>query len=111
LAPDPDVPATVPMMSDLVAKTDRSIVDLFGMIGLIGRSLALPPGVPSAYLNVYRAAFQKMLNDPEYIAEARRSHLRVIPAAGDALAEAINNAINSTDAAVIARARALTSQN
>jgi tripartite-type tricarboxylate transporter receptor subunit TctC len=110
LAPDPDVPATVPMLSDLAAKADRPIVDLFGMIGLIGRSLALPPSVPDAYLQVYRTAFQKMMSDPEYIAEAKRTKLRVIPVPGGDLAEAIHQAINTTDAGVISRARALTSQ-
>jgi tripartite-type tricarboxylate transporter receptor subunit TctC len=109
LTPDPDVP-TLPMLSDLAAKADRPIVDLFGMIGLIGRSLALPPGVPDAYLQVYRTAFQQMMRDPEYAAEAKRTHLRVIPVLGGELADAINGAINTTDAAVIERARALTSQ-
>lgn len=109
LAPDPDVP-TLPMLADLAAKADRPIVDLFGVIGLIGRSLALPPGVPDAYLQVYRTAFEKMLKDPEYIAEAKRTKLRVIPVPGAELASAINNAIDNTDPKVIARTRALTSQ-
>jgi tripartite-type tricarboxylate transporter receptor subunit TctC len=110
LAPDPDVPATVPMLSNLSAKADRPIVDLFGMIGLIGRSLVLPPGVPDAYLHVYRTAFQKMISDSEYVAEAKRTRLRVIPVAGGELADAIHHAINTTDDGVIARARALTNQ-
>ena len=110
LAADPDLPATVPMLSDLSAKADRPIVDLFGMIGLIGRSLALPPGVPDVYLQVYRTAFQKMMSDPEYIAEAKRTKLRVIPVAGGELAQAIHHAVDKTDAGVIARARALTNQ-
>ena len=109
LAPDPDV-STLPMLSDLAPKADRPIVDLFGMIGLIGRSLALPPGVPKSYLETYRSAFQKMLKDPEYIEEAKRTKLRVIPVSGDELASAIERAINATDAAVIDRARAIASQ-
>ena len=109
LAPDPDV-STLPMLSDLAPKADRPIVDLFGMIGLIGRSLALPPGVPKNYLETYRSAFQKMLKDPEYIAEAKRTKLRVIPVSGDELARAIERAINTTDTAVIERARIIASQ-
>jgi tripartite-type tricarboxylate transporter receptor subunit TctC len=106
---DPDVP-TLPMLSDLAAKSDRPIVDLVGMIGLIGRSLALPPGTPDAYLQAYRVAFAKMLKDPEYIAEAKQMQLRVIPSTGEALAKAVNDAINTTDAAAIERARAITGQ-
>jgi tripartite-type tricarboxylate transporter receptor subunit TctC len=106
---DPDV-TSLPMLSDLAPKADRPIVDLFGMIGLIGRSLALPPGVPDGYLKTYRTAFQAMLKDPEYIAEAKRTKLRVIPASGGELASAIERAINTTDTAVIERARAIASQ-
>jgi hypothetical protein len=108
LAPDPDLPA-LPMLSDLVSKADRQIVDLFGIIGLTGRSLALPPGVPDTYLQVYRTAFQKMMNDQEYAAEAKKSKLRVIPVSGAKLASAIHDAINTTDAAVVQRAREITS--
>jgi tripartite-type tricarboxylate transporter receptor subunit TctC len=109
LTPDPDVP-TIPMLSDIAAAADRPIVDLFGMIGLMGRSLALPPGVPDAYLQVYRSAFQKMLSDPEYRDEAKRTKLRVIPASGEELTKAIHNAIDRSDAAVVERARALANQ-
>jgi tripartite-type tricarboxylate transporter receptor subunit TctC len=109
LSPDPDVPA-VPMLSDLSNKSDRPIVDLFGMIGLIGRSLALPPGVPEAYLAVYRDAFAKMLRDPDYTAEAKRTQLRILPAGGAELTNAINAAIRDTDPAAIERTRLLTGQ-
>jgi tripartite-type tricarboxylate transporter receptor subunit TctC len=98
------------MLRDLSNKSDRPIVDLFGMIGLIGRSLALPPGVPAAYLAVYRDAFAKMLRDPDYIAEAKRTQLRVLPAGGAELTNAINAAIRDTDPAAIERTRLLTGQ-
>jgi tripartite-type tricarboxylate transporter receptor subunit TctC len=107
LTPDPDVP-TLPMLSTLAAKADLPIVDLLGVIGMIGRGLALPPGTPDAYLQVLRAAFKKMLEDPEYQAEATRLKLRVVPTPGDQLTKAIHEAINNTDAAVIERTRALT---
>ena len=106
LTPDPDVP-TVPMLSALADKADMPIVDLFGVIGLIGRSLALPPGVPDGYLQVLRPAFKAMLDDPEYRAEVQKMKLRVVPVTGEALTKAIADAINHTDAAVIERTRAL----
>jgi hypothetical protein len=51
-----------------------------------------------------------MLKDPEYVAEAKRTRLRVIPASGEELASAVDRAINSTDTAVIARTRAIAGQ-
>jgi len=107
LDPDPDLP-TLPMLRDLVKQSDRSIADLFGVIGLIGRSLALPPGAPDAYLQVYREAFQKMLNDPGYIAEAYRLQMRVIRGTGEELTKAVHDAINTTDALTIERTRTMT---
>jgi tripartite-type tricarboxylate transporter receptor subunit TctC len=96
------------MLSTLSAKADQPIVDLFGVIGMIGRGLALPPGTPDAYLQALRVAFQKMLNDREYHAEAQRLKLRVVPTPGDELTNAIYNSVNDTDIAVIERARSLT---
>ena len=106
LTPDPDVP-TVPMLSSLVDRSDLPIADLFGVIGMIGRSLALPPGAPDAYLQALRAAFTGMLDDPEYRAEAARIKLRVLPTNGDELAKAIRDSINNADVALIERTRAL----
>ncbi len=107
LKPDPDVP-TLPMLSSLVAKSDLPTADLFGVIGMIGRGLALPPGAPDAYLQTLRVAFSAMLNDPEYRAEATRLKLRVLPTPGDELAKAIRNSIDNADTEVIERTRALT---
>jgi hypothetical protein len=78
------------------------------VIGMIGRSRALPPGAPDTYLRALRAAFADMLNDPEYRAEAVRAKLRVLPTSGEDLARSIADAINNADAALIERARALT---
>jgi tripartite-type tricarboxylate transporter receptor subunit TctC len=107
LNPDPDLP-TLPMLNDLVAEPDAPIARLLGVIGMIGRSLALPPGAPDAYLRALRAAFADMLSDPEYRAEAARAKLRVLPTSGEDLARSIADAINNADAALIERARALT---
>jgi tripartite-type tricarboxylate transporter receptor subunit TctC len=95
------------MLSSLTDQSDRRIVDLFGVIGMIGRGLALPPGAPDAYLQALRAAFTKMLDDPEYQAEATGLRLRVLPTHGDELAKAIRDSIDNADAALIERARAL----
>ena len=44
---DPDLPADVPMLGDLVSDPmDKAVVRFIAVAGLLGRGLALPPGVP-----------------------------------------------------------------
>jgi tripartite-type tricarboxylate transporter receptor subunit TctC len=104
VTPDPDAPK-VPLLSDLVAKEDRPIVALFDTIGLIGRGLAAPPGTPTEYVEALQRAFDSMMTDAEYRAEAQKSQLRVLPKSGAELQKAIAGAIDNADAATLERAR------
>ncbi len=47
----------------------------------IGRALVMPPGVPADRLAALRAAFDKLVHDPEFIADAvkRRAELDPLP--------------------------------
>lgn len=103
---DPDAPAT-PLLRDLVAPNDRPLASLFDTIGVIGRSLALPPGTSPVVVDELRTAFRAMLNDPEYVEEAKRSKLRVLPRTGQQLQEAIQAAFENNSQDVIKRAKAL----
>ena len=105
VTPDPDAPG-VPLLSDLVAKEDRPIVALFDTIGLIGRGLAAPPGTPAEYVDALRQAFDNMMTDAEYRAEAQKVQLRVLPKTGEELQKAIAEAIGNADPVTLERARA-----
>ena len=104
---DPDAPAT-PLLRDLVKPQDRPLVALFDTIGLIGRSLATPNGTSDEVVGVLRGAFQAMLRDPDYIAEAEKSQLRILPRSGEELEAAILDAFASSSFDVVRRARELT---
>jgi len=104
--PDPAAPS-VPMLRALVADDDLPIVDLFATIGVIGRGLAFPPGVPPDYVGVLREGFTTMLKDPEFLAEAGKMQLRVLPETGDDVARAIAETINNVSAMAIDKARSL----
>jgi tripartite-type tricarboxylate transporter receptor subunit TctC len=104
VTPDPDAPG-VPLLSALVAKDDRPIVALFDTIGLLGRGLAAPPGTPADYIDALRKAFDAMMADGDYRAEAQRTQLRVLPKTGAELQKAITTAIDSINPATIERAR------
>jgi tripartite-type tricarboxylate transporter receptor subunit TctC len=105
--PDPDAPPT-PLLRDLVSPADKPLAGLFDTIGVIGRSLAAPPGTPADVLGVLRAAFRIMMVDPDYVVEAAKTQLRVLPKSGDDLEASISEAFRSSDADVLRRARQLT---
>jgi tripartite-type tricarboxylate transporter receptor subunit TctC len=51
----------------------------------LGRPLFGPPGIPAERIKILRAAFMKMLNDPDVLAEALNKGLEPSPVSGDEL--------------------------
>lgn len=52
-------------------------------IAMITRLYFLPPGVPKDRLQILRRAFFETLQDPEFLAEAKKSKLDIDPVAGE----------------------------
>jgi len=102
---DPDLGDDVPMLKDLVSAEHKPIVSFMATLGIIGRGLALPPGAPKDIVPMLRGAFDKMVADPTYVAEAKKRSLRVIPVKGAEIQKFINDAINNADEKVVAQAR------
>lgn len=100
---DPDLP-NVPMLRDLVAKKYKPIVSFMATLGIIGRGLALPPGVPKNIVEPLRAAFSKMVSDPAYIAECKKRRLRVLATSGKDIQAFVNDAYDSANPKVVAQA-------
>lgn len=57
---------------------------------IVERAFMLPPGVPNDRVKTIRAAFDKTLQDPEFLAEAKKARLGVAPISGDELTRRIN---------------------
>ena len=55
----------------------------------IGRSLFTTPNVPAARLRSLRSAFQDMLTDPEFRAEAERLKLPLAPKSGEEMQKVV----------------------
>jgi tripartite-type tricarboxylate transporter receptor subunit TctC len=51
----------------------------------LGRPLFGPPGIPADRIKVLRAAFMKMMSDPDALAEAQKKGLEPAPVSGDEL--------------------------
>ena len=75
--------ANVPLMQELVDDPKTKQVLEFASAGAaIGRALIAPPGVPADRLAVLREAFDKMVQDPEFIAAAEKRGAELDPTPG-----------------------------
>jgi tripartite-type tricarboxylate transporter receptor subunit TctC len=97
----------VPLVSAF-AKTDidRQALDLFVSAVVIGRPFLAPPGVPPARVDMLRRAFDAVMRDPDFIAEAKRANLDLNPTTGEKMEETVLNVSRASPAA-IARAKEL----
>lgn len=91
----PQVLSAVPTITDF-GRTDaeRAFLRVYGIAPEIGRSLAAPPGVPKARLDLLRAAFAQMLADPEFNAAISKGNIRLNPLDGQALTTKVVDAID-----------------
>jgi len=82
----PDVPAVVELAKD---ERTKNILRLALAAEDMDRPILAPPGVPPARLAALRAAFHDAMNDPGFIAEAKRQRLEVDEVAGEKVAAII----------------------
>jgi len=101
---DGDLP-NVPMLKDQVTGENRKIVEFIGALGLIGRGLAAPKGTDMARVKELRIAFDKMVNDPAFIADTKKRRLRVIAATGIQIQKVINDTLDKATPELVAAAR------
>jgi tripartite-type tricarboxylate transporter receptor subunit TctC len=106
VTPDPDAP-DVPFLSKLVTPEDASLVALLDTMGLIGRSLAMPPNTSPDIVAIFRSAFQRMVADEDYRNDAAKMQLRSFPKTAEQLAAGVRKALAEADSSVVARAREL----
>jgi tripartite-type tricarboxylate transporter receptor subunit TctC len=73
-----DAMAGVPVLADVVADVNaRALLGLVTTPSHIGLPLLGPPGIPSDRLEMLRQAYLRLMDDPEYRAEADRRGLPV----------------------------------
>ena len=87
LARHPDLPQVGAVSELIKTDRDREILRLFLSANDIGRSFALGPEVPADRIEVLRSAFQAMLTDPAFLADADKLQLSLNPAPAEVLAE------------------------
>ena len=75
----PDSPSVVELME---TPFDSNVMKLIVSGTVIGRAFMAPPGVPPDRLAALRGAFDKMVRDPEFIAESLKRGFEVEPMSG-----------------------------
>ena len=93
---DPELPNT-PMMRDVADPKYLPVLKFIGALGLIGRGVAAPPGTPQGAIDVMRTAWEKMVKDPGFHADAKKRKLRVIAANAATVQKVVNDAIANSD--------------
>lgn len=80
--PNPELP-NVPLLKDLATTAQgKRILAFMDSASGIGWSVTAPPGVPAARIAALRSAFEKMVADPAFLAEAKKRKLEIQPSTG-----------------------------
>ncbi|MBL6958183.1 MAG: hypothetical protein ISR52_04320 [Rhodospirillales bacterium] len=102
---DPDLP-NVPLLQEIVSdQQSKDILRFVGSGAPIGRSLMAKPGVPDDVVTALRAAFQKMVKDKNFLADAAKRKAIINPATGEEV-ERVNKDIFKASPDLIKAARA-----
>jgi tripartite-type tricarboxylate transporter receptor subunit TctC len=102
---DPALP-DVPLMSEL-GKTDeqRQILRLISSSVAMGRPYLAPPETPPERVEALRRAFDKVMKDPGFIADAQKLELDLMPATGEQIQDIARDS-TSAPADLVAKAKA-----
>ena len=96
----------VPIVWDFVKNdVDRQVLELLTTQQVFGRPYVMPPGTPQARVDIVRAAFDKTMKDPAFLADAKKSKLDISPASGERIRTLLRK-VYSAPADVVKRARA-----
>jgi tripartite-type tricarboxylate transporter receptor subunit TctC len=89
----PDVPALGEF-----GRTDdeKHILQLYGATTELGRALLAPPNVPADRIKTLRTAFDSMMKDAEFLAEAQKATLEVDALDGEGVSKIIHETIDVT---------------
>lgn len=88
---DPRIPE-VPTIQELAPPGKKNLLSALYAAENIGRSIVLPPGVPSERVKVLRDAFAAMTQDPQFLKEGEKIGLEI----GFTRGEDLNRDIEST---------------
>ena len=94
----PDAPTVMETLGKLnPSQRTLDIVEAWQGLGEVGRPVAAPPGVPADRVKFLRAAFEQALNDPEFLAKAKKSKRKLNFASGKEMDQIAGNASSMSE--------------
>lgn len=94
---DPELPDVPALLEFAKNDADRALLNLYASGGAIGRAYSAPPGLPEPITAALRAAFQKMTQDADMLAEAKKMNLSIEPADDKALLKVVQETVKVDD--------------
>ena len=90
----PDLP-NVPLLVDLAGNSDdREMLELFSAPYTIGKPTAVGPKVPADRVAALRAAYVATMQDPAFLADAKKLGVEIAPVSGEELASLMAKLMN-----------------
>jgi tripartite-type tricarboxylate transporter receptor subunit TctC len=89
----PDLP-DVPLLMELATNDeDRAVLKLLSASSTIGRPFFTSPGVPAERVKALRGAFDAMVKDPVFLAEAQKEGFDINPLSGEELQKIVEDIV------------------
>jgi tripartite-type tricarboxylate transporter receptor subunit TctC len=91
----------VPRLIDLATSADvRAVFELMSVTADICRPFVTAPGVPADRVAALREAFERMTNDPEFLADAAKGNMEIALITGPELASLVQRVLGSPKSAI-----------
>ncbi len=92
--PDKEV-QNIPRVRDIVKGKDNvAMLNAWGLQYNFQRPLTLPPGTPKERVAAWRKAYAATLNDPAFLADAKKSRLNIVHVSGKQIDEYVETILN-----------------
>ena len=98
--------AEAPLLEELAeTPQQKKLVRATFLLSRYGRPYAMPPGVPADRVAIMRAAFDKTMKDPAFLAEAKKLGRPILPATGADLQKMWKDSLSASpeDVAIMKR--------
>jgi tripartite-type tricarboxylate transporter receptor subunit TctC len=91
----------LPLISELATSDeDRKILEFMNSDASIGWNVVAPPNVPADRVALLRRAFDETMRDPEFLAEAHKRGLEIIPGRGEEVQEVVEHTVTTSPQAI-----------
>jgi tripartite-type tricarboxylate transporter receptor subunit TctC len=94
LKKDPSIP-NVPLLLDLARNDkEKQVLEFMSSSGIVGRSMFAPPGVPKERIDALRKAFDAMIVDKTFLADAKKRAHDIDPVSGAEVEAAVKKTVS-----------------